>query len=73
MKVIQLVPLPSGEYIFITGFDTETSEMTFRTSRVPEYKQKEVVKSDDKGMLHTSLYFFNGAYLQKFINENKIS
>ena len=73
MKLIQLIPLPNGEYIFLTGFDLDNSELTFRTSRIPEMLQTESIKADDKGMLHTSLYNFNGQYLQKFINENEIS
>lgn len=72
MRVIQMIPLPSGEYLFITGFNMDNNEMTFRTSRIPEMKQTEVIKADDKGMLHTALYNFNGQYLQKFINKNEI-
>lgn len=59
----------SGESMFLTHYDFEGQELTFRTSRVPQREQKEKVQILENNMVHTSLYHFPIQHLQKFINE----
>ena len=40
-KIIQQVPLGDKESLYILDFNKEKEELTFRTSRIPEYKQTE--------------------------------
>ena len=70
MKTIQMVVKTKDSALFITDFDQETNELTFRSSRNPEYKQTEkIVIKDD--MIYTNLHYFHVKYLQKFIKENQ--
>lgn len=69
MKTIQQVPLKDGESIFILDYNEQNSELTFRTSRVPEHKQTEKVKIiNDK--VYTYLYNFHISFIEQFINLN---
>lgn len=70
--IIQMVTISEDTSLFITGYDMKTNTMTFRTSRVPEYKQSEVIQKGEKGMLHTNIYFFQEGYLSKFLLENNL-
>ena len=49
----------------------ENEELTFRTSRIPEYKQTEKIQLRDNNIC-TNLYFFHQNYLVKFLKENEI-
>jgi hypothetical protein len=66
--IIQMVSM--GEHaLFI--LDYKNSELTFRTSRVPEHRQTEKV-TIDSDMVYTNLYKFHISYLNNFIRENGI-
>ena len=72
-KIIQMIVTSETNSLFLIDFDMKTSELTFRTSIVPEYLQKEKIQRGEKGMLHTNLYFFQEGYLSKFVIENEIA
>ena len=65
-KVIQMIKTSDEGYIFITGFNPETRELTFRTSRNPQHLQTEKIVIRE-GFVYTNLYFFQTGYLEKFI------
>jgi hypothetical protein len=67
--IIQQVYLNDGENLYILGYNPEKSELTFRTSRVPEYKQTEKILQVGY-MIKINLYEIPIQYLQKFIDEN---
>jgi len=61
----------TGEAIlFILGFDVDKQELTFRTSRNPEYIQTEKILVQDN-FVYTNLYFFHISYLKKFLTSIK--
>ena len=69
MKTIQMIKTSKDNSLFIINY-TKDGYLIFRTSRNPEYLQKEkIVIEEDK--VYTNLYFFNVNYLAKFLNENK--
>jgi hypothetical protein len=70
-KIIQQVPLGDKESLYILDFNKEKEELTFRTSRIPEYKQTEKIQLRDNNIC-TNLYFFHQNYLVKFLKENGI-
>ena len=68
MNNIQMVKTSEDNYLFIIGFNNETGELTFRTSRQPNHLQTEKVFIEGD-VVHTNLYFFNISYLKKFLSE----
>ena len=66
-KVIQMIKTSDEGYIFITGFNPETGELTFRTSRNPQYVQTEKIFIRE-GFVYTNLYFFQTGYLENFLS-----
>jgi len=66
-RTIQMVFTGEG-YLWIIGFNPETMELTFRTSRNPQHLQTEKVLVKD-GNIYTNLYFHPN-YLEKFLAEN---
>jgi len=64
-KGIQMIFTGEG-YLWIIGFNPETMELTFRTSRNPQHLQIEKILVKD-GMIWTNLYFFHPNYLKKFL------
>ena len=70
-RVIQMVPVAPGEAsVFITGFNVETNEITFRSTRAKERSQTEKITLGENNMVFTQLYNFNRAYIDKFLMEN---
>ena len=71
-RVIQMVPTVPGEAsLFITAFNMENSELTYRSSRIPEREFKENIKPDEKGNIQLENGFFHQGYIDKFIKENQ--
>ena len=67
-KVIQMVKTSEDNNLWITDFNTETNELTFRVSREPKHLQTEkIIIKDDT--VYTNLYFFHVSFLQKFLKE----
>ena len=59
-KIIQLVPTVPGEVsLFITGFEMETSLLTYRSSRIPEREFKENITPDGDGKVQLENGFFD--------------
>ena len=69
-KVIQMIKINEENSLFITDFDKETSELSFRVAYEPKQLQKETVAFVGPNV-KTNLYFFNKAYLEKFLQENQ--
>lgn len=70
-SILQQIYLGDNNSLYLIDFDINTNELSFRTTRNPNYLQKEVIKID-KDNVYTNLYFFNIGYLQKFIQENNL-
>jgi hypothetical protein len=66
-KNIQMIKTSDEGYLFITDFNSETMELTFRTSRNPEHLQTEKIVVQEN-MVYTNLYFFHVGYLEKFVS-----
>ena len=65
-----MIVIDEGNSIFLTFFDQDKEELSFRASINPEQLQTEkIVLQGD--MVYTNLYHFPLPYLQKFIHENK--
>lgn len=69
-RVIQMVKISDDKSIFLTDFDDKTNELSFRSSLEPKQLQKETIAIVGPNV-KTNLYFFNKAYLTKFIQENQ--
>ena len=68
-NVIQQISLGDGHSLYLINYDRLTKTLTFRTSRVPEHLQKEIIQINED-MIHTNLYKFHINYLNKFMEEN---
>lgn len=56
--------------LYIVGWNDQTKELSFRSSRNPENLQTEVVRIEGN-FVYTSLYHFHKNYLQQFIALNE--
>ena len=56
--------------LFITGFDQSKQQLSFRVSYEPNYLQVEKIAIVGDNV-KTNLYYFNVAYLNKFLTENR--
>lgn len=68
-KVIQMVVTSEDNSLFICGFDPQNNNLTFRTYRNPQNLQTEKIVID-KDIVYSNLYFFNVAFLYKFLQAN---
>ena len=70
MKQLQMVNISDTTSLFIKGYDEESKELTFRTSKNFEYLQKEIVtiRSD---IVYVSFYNFPIGFLEKFLVESR--
>lgn len=68
-KVIQMVPTSESNSVFITDFNVDTNEISFRTTNAKERIQKEKVVVHDN-MAYFGLYNVPVGYIDKFIQEN---
>ena len=68
-KVIQMVKTSDDNSLFILDFDEENEVLTFRTTRMPNYRQNEKVKISED-MVYTNLYHFPIFFLTKFVTAN---
>ena len=68
-KVIQQVNISEDKVLYICDFDNETNIIKFRVSLEPNYLQEEEIVIEGN-TIRTALYFFDIAFLQKFINSN---
>lgn len=68
-RVIQRVNTSKDNAIFITDFDELTNELSFRTTHDPKQLHTETIVAVGSD-IKTNLYFFNVAFLNKFIEEN---
>ena len=69
MQVIQRIPMPDGEGLFMCSFDWETNELSFRISTEPHRLFKEVLILE-LPLVKAGIVSFDFYYLEKFLNEN---
>ncbi len=59
-----MVVTSEDDSIFLISFDSSTYELTFRSSRNPEYLQTEKVVLKE-GLIYTNLHHFPLGFLQR--------
>lgn len=69
--IIQQVNISPEITLYITKCDIEKKTITYRLSQHPKIENVEQFKIDGE-KLSLPLYFFNVAYLNKFIYENQL-
>jgi hypothetical protein len=68
-NVIQQISLGDGHSLYLIDYEPITKLLTFRTSRIPEHLQREIIIQNGE-MIHTNLYKFHVNYLNKFMEES---
>lgn len=69
-NLIQMVPITPGvSSLFITDFNLETDEISYKFSRNPQEEITEVISMKDEQTVNTTACFFNSAFIQKFVQE----
>lgn len=65
-----MVVISDEKSIFLTDFDKQTNELSFRMTFDPRQVHKETIAVVGPN-IKTNLYFFHRSFLEKFVNENQ--
>ena len=70
MRTIQMVVTSDDTSLFLIDFNEDTNELTFRSSRNPEYKQTEKIEIKDD-VAYLNLHYFHMGFIQKLTESNQ--